>query len=177
MTTPTPWWGTLVVAAVGLLGVLVTVVVGAWRENERAEEARVERARERRSGVYAEFYRVIAAYRRAADELGDAANAHRQAKTRFGQVGPVKTIAQLTNDVRELGDSAAMMYGQIRFLAPLDVIAAAEQVVEALSPYQDALASGRTEGDEADALVQALDAAVERMRLDLGSETGRNASR
>ncbi|MDX3190323.1 hypothetical protein PV458_18085 [Streptomyces sp. MN03-5084-2B] len=153
----------------------MTVAVGTWRENKRSEEARVERARERRSGVYAEFYRVVAAYRRAADELGDAANVHRKAKTRFGQVGPVKTIARLTDDVRELGDSAAMMYGQIRFLAPRDVVAAAKQVVEALSPYQDARADGRTDGDEA--LVDALDAAVEKMRLDLGSETGHNASR
>lgn len=150
----------------------MTVVVTAWRESKRAEDARAERARDRRSDVYAEFYRVVAAFRRVSDELGEAASALGRAKTRFGQVGPVKTVARLTDEVRELADSAAMVFGQIRFLAPADVVTAAGQVIEALTPYKDALIDGRVDGTEAEDLTRSLDVAVRMMRLDLGPEPG-----
>lgn len=177
MTGATPWWGTLVVAGVGLLGVLVTVYVTGRRESKRAEETRAERARDRRADTYAEFYRVVAAFRRVADEFGAAASAHRQAKTRLGQTGPERTVKRLTDEVRSHTDSAAMMYGQIRFLAPPEVVKAAERVVRALTAYQDALAAGRTDGNEVDSLVQSLDDAVDAMRRDLGIEPGRSGSR
>ncbi|MGW4059099.1 hypothetical protein ACWEGE_12505 [Amycolatopsis sp. NPDC004747] len=159
------------------MGVLVTVFVTGRREAKRAEETRAERAREMRSDVYAEFYRVVAAFRRVADELGEAASAHRQAKTRLGQSGPEKTVKRLTDDVRALGDSAAMMYGRIRLLAPPDVVQAAERVVKGLTPYHDARAAGQTDSTEADGLKQLLDDAVGTMRRDLGTGISHETSR
>jgi hypothetical protein len=169
MTGSTPWWGTLLVAGLGLVGVLLTQLLNDRRERRRLVHDDRRWVRANRAATYEEFYRVIAAFRRVADRLGEQAEAHRAARTRFGQIKPVKSVGRMYEELGNLADDAAKMYGRIRLLAPPGVIDAAGSVVEALTPYQEAQV-GTSQGDEGPELFRRLDAAVAAMRSDLDTE-------
>lgn len=169
MTGSTPWWGTLLVAALGFVGVLLTQWLSDRRERRKQEHDDRRWVRDNRASTYEEFYRVIAAYRRVADRLGEQAKAHQTARTRFVQIKPAKSVGELYEALGTLADDAAKMYGRIRLLAPPGVIDAAGSVVEALTPYQDAQV-GIGRGDEESELVRRLDTAVAAMRSDLDTD-------
>lgn len=169
MTSPTPWWGTLLVAALGLLGVLLTQWLADLRERRKLAHDDGRWIRDKRAATYEDFYRVIAAFRRIAEVLGERAQAHRSARTRFGQFNAQRPVRKLYDQLGTLADDAARMYGRIRLLAPPVVVNAAGQVVEALRPYQDAQIAGEP-ANALRELVRRLDEAVDVMKLDLDSD-------
>ena len=70
MGDPTPRWGTLVVAAVGFGGVLWAQLTTMRREKRRINREQRERGRMLRAALFVEFYRVMAQFRRIAEEKG-----------------------------------------------------------------------------------------------------------
>lgn len=63
ITQPTPWWGTLVLAAIGFIGTLAVTMWSSARDKKRADAERAERALDKRATVYAEYYRAATAVR------------------------------------------------------------------------------------------------------------------
>ncbi|KAA2252158.1 hypothetical protein F0L68_37055 [Solihabitans fulvus] len=148
MGSATPWWGTLVVAAVGLAGVLLSQRSAGRRDERRGKTERAERALDRRAAVYAEFYRLAAAHWRVAeDQIPDR------------------------DQLKPLSDPIALVFGQLRLLAPPAVVDAAMEVGDALIDYQQALGrdgrfSSRAE-ELRNQLVSKLDRMVQAMRTDV----------
>ncbi|MGV9368170.1 hypothetical protein [Amycolatopsis sp. NPDC003731] len=142
------------VAAVGFGGVIWTQLATARRERRRREREERERGRVLRAELYAEFYRVMAEFRRIAEEYGT------------GRVSKADATA-LRDRLRQVADDGADVFGRLRLLAAPAVVDAAEAVINATDRYQGALLRGGSTEDDLARMQRSLKTAVDAMRTDV----------